>query len=51
MRSAGLLADDADTSSVVAGALGDASSVGLTVEPEGGSPQPTTDPVMLLGLT
>lgn len=51
MRSAGLLADDAGmTSSVVADGLGDASGVGLTVEPEGGSRQPTTDPLMLLDL-
>lgn len=53
-RSAGLVphvgAGDRDTRTVVAGPLGDARQVGVTIEPEGGSSQPTTDPVMLVRL-
>ncbi|MEY9860126.1 anti-sigma-K factor RskA [Catenulispora sp. GAS73] len=49
-RSGGLLATGADGSSgpVLAHGLGDAQTIGLTVEPAGGSVQPTTTPVMLL---
>lgn len=51
-RSAGLLPDaaNADTTSLVAGSLGDAHRLGVTVEPAGGSRQPTTNPVMLVRL-
>lgn len=35
---------------VVTGDFADAAAIGVTVEPAGGSPQPTTDPVMVLEL-
>jgi anti-sigma-K factor RskA len=52
VRPAGLLRPDASgrTPPIVAGRLADADRVGLTVEPAGGSPQPTTDPVLVLNL-
>ncbi len=50
-RPAGFLdAPGARSPTVLDGALGDASSVGVTVEPAGGSPAPTTEPVLLLSL-
>ncbi|NJP99135.1 anti-sigma factor [Streptomyces zingiberis] len=51
MRPAGLM-DAGRTSRAVLmeGALGTASAMGVTVEPAGGSPQPTSDPVVLLDL-
>lgn len=50
--SAGLLkADGGDRSRpVIANGLGSADKIGITVEPAGGSAQPTTQPVMLLKL-
>ncbi|MER7463038.1 anti-sigma factor [Streptomyces sp. NPDC097981] len=48
MRPAGLLAHDGAT--LMQGGIQGASGVGLTVEPAGGSAQPTTRPVMLLAL-
>jgi anti-sigma-K factor RskA len=45
-RSAGLL-DSADMPPLVFNGLGSADKIGVTVEPEGGSPQPTTTPIML----
>lgn len=50
--SAGLLqADGADRSRpVIANGLGSADKIGITVEPAGGSAQPTTQPVMLMNL-
>jgi anti-sigma-K factor RskA len=52
VRPAGLLRPDPGgrTPPLVAGALGDADRVGLTVEPAGGSPQPTTTPLVVLTL-
>lgn len=49
-RSGGLLpADSAGThGALLAHGLGDAQTIGLTVEPAGGSAQPTTAPVLLL---
>lgn len=38
------------SSTALEGALGDAASVGVTLEPTGGSPAPTTEPVLVLGL-
>jgi anti-sigma-K factor RskA len=35
---------------VMTGDLGSTLAIGVTVEPEGGSPQPTTDPVMVVDL-
>ncbi|GAA1966113.1 anti-sigma factor [Catenulispora subtropica] len=49
IRSGGLLPTGTEASnSVLAHGLGDAQTIGLTVEPAGGSAQPTTTPVMLL---
>jgi anti-sigma-K factor RskA len=52
VRRAGLLRPDSAgrTRPVVASPVADADRVGLTVEPAGGSPQPTTDPVLVLNL-
>ena len=47
-RPAGLLRDSG--SPVIAGGLGDATQVGVTVEPAGGSPQPTGVPVLTVAL-
>lgn len=47
-RSGGLLPAGGLSDSVLANGLGDARTIGLTVEPAGGSAQPTTTPVMLL---
>jgi anti-sigma-K factor RskA len=48
-RSIGLIGGKpARTSTVTAGGLGDAAAFGLTVEPDGGSPEPTTDPLTVL---
>jgi anti-sigma-K factor RskA len=48
-RSGGVLPAGAQASgSVLAHGLGDARTIGLTVEPAGGSAQPTTTPIMLL---
>ncbi|NUP49658.1 MAG: anti-sigma factor [Catenulispora sp.] len=49
-RSGGLLplGPDGTSGSVLAHGLGDARTIGLTVEPDTGSAQPTTTPVMLL---
>ncbi|MEU5882530.1 anti-sigma factor [Spirillospora sp. NPDC047279] len=41
----------ADTGPVLAAGLGDATEVGITVEPEGGSPRPTGEPVFTAGLS
>ncbi|MFB9593690.1 anti-sigma factor [Streptomyces racemochromogenes] len=48
MRPAGLL--DHDGTVVLTGNPADAGAVGLTLEPAGGSPQPTTDPLLLMPL-
>ncbi|MFF3497151.1 anti-sigma factor domain-containing protein [Streptomyces sp. NPDC002795] len=51
MRPAGLMSPDRTSQSVLmAGAVGKASGVGVTLEPDGGSKQPTTQPVALLQL-
>ncbi|MCF6526500.1 anti-sigma factor, partial [Streptomyces sp. JJ36] len=49
MRPAGLL-DPAqgDEAVLMEGPLGDAGGMGVTVEPAGGSPQPTTEPLALM---
>lgn len=51
-RSLGLIAAGSAGSSVpvVMDTLGGAASVGVTVEPSGGSKQPTTEPIMLISL-
>uniref|UniRef100_UPI00278C6A60 anti-sigma factor n=1 Tax=Streptomyces venezuelae TaxID=54571 RepID=UPI00278C6A60 len=48
MRPAGLI--DHDGTVLLAGDPADAGAVGLTLEPAGGSPEPTTDPLLLLAL-
>ncbi|QKV91819.1 anti-sigma factor [Streptomyces sp. NA02950] len=49
MRSAGLLhTKDGGTATLLHGPVGQASAMGLTVEPAGGSKAPTTDPVALM---
>ncbi|MFI5804095.1 anti-sigma factor domain-containing protein [Streptomyces sp. NPDC051561] len=49
MRAAGLLNPAARTDSVLMdGPVGSASGMGITVEPAGGSPAPTSDPVALM---
>ncbi|MET9496242.1 anti-sigma factor [Streptomyces sp. NPDC006552] len=51
MRPAGLMDPGRTTQTVLmAGAVGDASGMGLTVEPAGGSPRPTTQPLALMRL-
>ncbi|MEU2657276.1 anti-sigma factor [Streptomyces sp. NPDC007325] len=48
MRPAGLI--DRDGTVILTGDPGDAGAVGLTLEPAGGSPQPTTTPLLLMTL-
>ncbi|ATL29413.1 anti-sigma factor [Streptomyces formicae] len=49
MRPAGLLTDSGGTNAVLMeGAVDDASGMGVTVEPSGGSPEPTTPPIGLM---
>ncbi|MFE3145968.1 anti-sigma factor domain-containing protein [Streptomyces sp. NPDC059218] len=51
MRSAGLMDPDRSSQAVLMqGAVEGASGVGITVEPAGGSNQPTSTPVVLLGV-
>lgn len=51
-RPAGLLPDseDGDMTMYAAHGVGDASTLGMTLEPAGGSEQPTSDPVMMIDL-
>ena len=53
MHPAGLFNPDATgrAQAVLAGDATTASAVGVTLEPEGGSPQPTSDPLMVMALT
>lgn len=49
MRDAGLLDPSATSDTVLmAGSVGTASGMGITLEPSGGSPRPTTDPLALM---
>ncbi|MEO3972933.1 anti-sigma factor [Streptomyces sp. CAU 1734] len=48
MRPAGLVGRDGAI--LMSGSVGDASAVGLTLEPAGGSSRPTTDPLMVMAL-
>lgn len=48
---AGLMPDAADQTVVLDGSAAEAVAVGITVEPDGGSKQPTTDPIALFDLT
>ncbi|QSR33151.1 anti-sigma factor [Nocardioides sp. S5] len=49
--SAGLMSDDPDQTVVLDGSAADAAAVGITVEPDSGSEQPTTDPIAVFDLT
>lgn len=49
--SAGLMPDRSDQTVVLDGTAADAAAVGITVEPEKGSEQPTTKPIALFDLT
>lgn len=49
--SAGLMPDAADQTIVLEGAAADAAAVGITVEPDGGSDKPTTEPIAVFDLT
>ena len=49
--SAGLMPDAADQTLVLDGAAADAIAVGITVEPEGGSPAPTSEPIAFFDLS
>jgi anti-sigma-K factor RskA len=49
--SAGLMPDVADQTVVLNGSAAEAAAVGITVEPDGGSEQPTTAPIALFDLT
>jgi anti-sigma-K factor RskA len=51
MVPAGLMPDDPDQTVVLDGPAAEAIAVGITVEPDGGSPEPTTDPIALFDLT
>ena len=48
---AGLMPDRADQTIVLEGAAADARAVGITIEPDGGSARPTTDPIAIFDLT
>lgn len=43
--------NDGRVTALIEGDFAGASAVGVTVEPEGGSPEPTTDPVMMVPLS
>lgn len=49
--SAGLMPDAPDQTVVLDGSAAAAAAVGITVEPEGGSTQPTSDPIAVFDLT
>ena len=49
--SAGLMPDAPDQTVVLDGSAAAAAAVGITVEPDGGSDQPTSDPIAVFDLT
>jgi anti-sigma-K factor RskA len=49
MVSAGLMPVDPDQTVLLEGDAATATAVGITVEPEGGSPEPTSDPIAVFG--
>ncbi|WP_439937509.1 anti-sigma factor [Nocardia sp. N13] len=51
MVPAGMMPDSADQTVVLDGPAAEAVAVGITIEPEGGSPEPTTEPIALFDLT
>lgn len=44
---AGLMPNDSDHTMLLEGDAAEAGAAGITIEPEGGSPEPTTDPIAL----
>jgi anti-sigma-K factor RskA len=50
IRSAGVLGSSVDTTPVLLGDVGGAEAIALSVEPSGGSDQPTTDPITAVPL-
>lgn len=50
MVPAGLMPDQADATLLLEGDAADATAVGVTVEPDGGSPEPTSDPIAVIPL-
>lgn len=50
MVPAGLMPDDPDATVVLDGDASEATAVGITVEPDGGSPEPTTSPIAVFPL-
>jgi anti-sigma-K factor RskA len=51
MVPAGLMPDKTDQKVLLEGDASDATAVGITVEPDGGSPRPSQDPIALFELT
>ena len=51
MVPAGMMPEGADQTMLLEGSAADAIAVGITVEPEGGSPAPTTEPIALFDLS
>lgn len=51
MVPAGMMPEGSDQTMLLEGPAADAIAVGITVEPEGGSPAPTTKPIALFDLT
>ncbi len=47
---AGFVPNDSSSATMLSGDPHNAAAVGVTLEPEGGSPQPTTDPLMVVEL-
>jgi len=50
MSKAGLMSKPGDNKLLLTGDASEATGVGITVEPEGGSDQPTTEPIALIDL-
>lgn len=50
MVSAGLMPEKSDQTTLLEGDAATATAVGITVEPDGGSPQPTSEPIALFDL-
>lgn len=51
MEPAGLMPDDSDATVVLDGDASEATGVGITVEPDGGSPEPSTPPIAVFDLS
>lgn len=50
MEPAGLMPDDPDATMLLHGDVSGATGVGVTVEPDGGSPEPTSEPIVVFEL-